>query len=667
MSAQIDRPVGADPGGPTGAPAIVPATSSGRQVGAADGDAHATPGVTPGLTSASVRQPTAVVTGLLATLVHAPSTLAARLRSRFQRAGVTHALDWISDAWIVGGGLLLGVGAAAWLVQDGFRQPMSLPYDAPMALIGAALVAGRLGARRVRRQTAHLAVLQAASARMSRATTIEDVGRAVVEETGRIIDYHNARVYVAEPPDQVVPIAFEGRVGAYEDVDLELLRCTLGEGFTGWVAEHGVPLLVNDANDDPRGQTIPGTDEVDESMLVVPMRYDERIVGVITLSKLGLRQFAPDDLQLLSILADQAATALETARLLARSQDLAMELQRVVDMSSALSQSLDPRQVGELMARHLAGAVGVDECAISVWDEPNDRVMTMGYFPPQAPGSLATEFSLADYPETRRVLEQQSPRIVQDDDPAADRAELDFLEQWGFHTLLMLPLVAKGRSVGLVELYSKTRLELVDPALAVARSMANEAAMALDNATLYEQARELADRDPLTGFFNHRFFHERLGEEILRSSRTHRPVSLLMLDLDEFKLINDTLGHQVGDRVLTWVAEIIRSTLRASDMPARYGGDEFAVILPDADPPAAQSVAERILEAFRDRAFQPEGRGPVPIGVSIGAATYPTDGLAATALIAAADTALYGVKHQGGHGLRVAASGQQVVPTWANA
>lgn len=614
-------------------PAVVPANASGRAWGAASA-------------AARLRQHAAA-------LLRSP--LATRLRSRSQRAGVSHSLDWLKDPWIAGGAVLLGVSAASWLYQDALQRPVNLSLDAPLALAGAVLLASRLGARRVHRQTAHLGVLQAASARMSRATTVEDVGRAVVEETGRIIDYHNARVYVVEPPDQVVPIAFEGRVGAYENVDLDLLRCRLGEGFTGWVAEHGVSLLVNDANDDPRGQLIPGADVVDESMLVVPMRYDERIVGVITLSKLGLHQFADDDLRLLSILADQAATALETARLLARSQDLATELRRIVDMSSALSQSLDPRQVAELMARHLAGAIGVDECAISSWDRARDRVVTMGYFPTQSPGNMGEDFALGAYPETRVVLEHQSSRIVHVDDPTADRAEVDFLERWGFRTLLMLPLVAKGRSIGLVELYSAVRLELVDSALEVARSMANEAAMALDNAFLYEQARELADRDPLTGFFNHRFFHERLGEEILRSSRTGQPVSLLMLDLDRFKLVNDTLGHQMGDRVLTWVAENIRSSLRGSDVPARYGGDEFAILLPDTDPAGAHVVAKRILDAFHERAFQPEARGAVPIGVSIGVATHPTDGLTATALIAAADSALYAAKRHGGHGLQVAA------------
>ena len=198
-------------------------------------------------------------------------------------------------------------------------------------------------------RAAQLEVLQAASARLSRATTIDEIGRTIVEETGGIIDYHNARVYLVEGSD-VVPIAFEGRVGAYELVDLALLTCKLGEGFTGWVAEHGEPILVNDANRDPRGATIAGTDDIDESMLVVPMRYDGVTIGVITLSKLGLDGFGSDDLRLLTILADRAATAVGSARLLTRTQDLAGELRRLLDMSAELSGSLDPRQVADLMA-----------------------------------------------------------------------------------------------------------------------------------------------------------------------------------------------------------------------------------------------------------------------------------------------------------------------------
>ena len=202
----------------------------------------------------------------------------------------------------------------------------------------------------------------------------------------------------------------------------------------------------------------------------------------------------------------------------------------------------------------------------------------------------------------------------------------------------------KGQAVGLVELWTNGPSTWDDRRLDLARTMTNEAAVALENARLYDATRSLADRDPLTGLYNHRFLYERLGEEILRAARGHRPVSVLMLDIDDFKLVNDTFGHQVGDQFLVRLAGVVRSTLRGSDIPARYGGEEFSVILPDADQAAADAAATRIHDALRRQPFQPEGRGPVPISVSIGQATFPADGRTATELIETADARMYVAK-----------------------
>ena len=313
------------------------------------------------------------------------------------------------------------------------------------------------------RWVAQLEAVQRAAARMSGRPTVEAVAEAVADETHSIVDYHNCRVYLVEPNDDMTPVIAAGRIGFYEKIPLDLLRARVGDGFSGWVAQHGTPLLIPDANADPRGQTIPGTDEVDESMLVVPMRYDDRVMGVIALSKLGLRQFDVGHLRLLSILADHAATAVESARALSRAQDLADELRTLAEMSSALSESLDPREVADLVARHMGRPFGVDECVISFWDRTGDRLMRWGHWPPQPMTDKERHFfALAGYPATHRVLDSQEAVEVDVDDPGADGAEVLLLRRDGHHAVVMLPLVAKGETLGLVELIADRSINLDD-------------------------------------------------------------------------------------------------------------------------------------------------------------------------------------------------------------
>jgi len=177
----------------------------------------------------------------------------------------------------------------------------------------------------------------------------------------------------------------------------------------------------------------------------------------------------------------------------------------------------------------MARSTGVEECAISYGDGAAGRVETLCTLPPGPAASRGPSFARSDYPTTMRVLEQQATALVDAEDPDADAAEVALLSAEGHRALAMLPLVAKGRSIGLVELFSKSAIAWSDELLGLVRTMANEAAMALENARLYEDARKLADRDPLTGFYNHRFLHERLGEEVVRTQRVRRPLSRLLL------------------------------------------------------------------------------------------------------------------------------------------
>jgi diguanylate cyclase (GGDEF)-like protein len=152
------------------------------------------------------------------------------------------------------------------------------------------------------------------------------------------------------------------------------------------------------------------------------------------------------------------------------------------------------------------------------------------------------------------------------------------------------------------------------------------------------QLRHLSLTDPLTGLANYRLLMDRLQREVIRSERTRRPFSVVLFDVDKMKQINDEHGHVVGSRALCRVANALRASSRAVDTAARYGGDEFVLLMPESDAAVAAGIADRVAETLAG------DRGAAPVTVSIGAATYPADGTSVEALLEAADRALYRMK-----------------------
>lgn len=188
--------------------------------------------------------------------------------------------------------------------------------------------------------------------------------------------------------------------------------------------------------------------------------------------------------------------------------------------------------------------------------------------------------------------------------------------------------------------------------LALLRALADSSAVALRNARLLDRLHTQATVDELTGCRNRRGFDELLATEISRAKRHGRPLSLLLIDIDHFKSVNDELGHAAGDHALSRIGQLLQSAFRVSDSACRYGGEEFAVILPETAKPEAGAVGERVRRLIAD--LEPDDRLPRRLTASLGVASCPDDAGDAAALVQAADAALYGAKAAGRNLVRVA-------------
>lgn len=501
-------------------------------------------------------------------------------------------------------------------------------------------VATRLGPRPIA-WSAQLEAVQSVAAQLTRLTSVAEVSAALCTQTQRVVAFDNARVYVLRDDGRTLdPVAFRPHAREYHGESAAGLRVTVGEGITGWVAATGTPLIVDDAARDPRAVPIPGSaDLAEESMLLAPLRSESRVIGVVVLSRLGVSRFSDDELRLLGVLADQAAVAIENARLLSQRDRHVAELQALLDIAEAGGGAADERDLADLLATKLRRAAGMDACLISRWDSDNGRLLPIG-----ADGRplIGPERDLAEQRTLRHVLMNDEPVWLDPGREDLEPAELSRLHQLGAAATMLLPLSTAGRVTGLLELLSEVpgrRFSVSETKLL--RAMANQAASALENARLVRQLRDAAETDLVTGVYSHRHLQDRVRQETARAARAHAPMSVLMVDLDDFKRINDEHGHQSGDRVLRSIAGALRAAVRTSDVVARYGGDEFVVLMPDTDEGEARTVAKRAEAAVADLAHPMPDGTEVNVTCSVGLALHPRDGRNGKDLLRAADAKMY--------------------------
>lgn len=428
--------------------------------------------------------------------------------------------------------------------------------------------------------------------------------------------------------------------------------------------EGATPLLIGPG--DPRA----GSDESAfmtagrvEQVLIVPLVVGETCLGAMRVMSRSPRAFDDARLRLGQEIAAQTALAIQNARHLEAAKRYAEEQSTLLRLSQTVISTHDLRDVLTQIAQAALGLDGVDGCRIALWREEADAVELSADETVDDWSSLyvpGERLPLADWPSYRDAMVYGRIRgfhAVDADIHARERANL--LAD-GIHSAAVIPIMIGEEGQGFLALHSRARRRYGEGARRFARELAAQAAAAIDRARLFDALQRRAETDGLTGLLNHRAAQEALDREVAVARVARTPLSVILVDLDDFKLFNDTHGHLLGDRVLGEAAAALRFCARPGDLAARYGGDEFLLILPGASAAIAARIGERLLQRISGTTVAAGGLD-LPIRCSVGSATFPHDGRTRQDLIGRADAAMYAAKDLGGGAVGIVGQGTRTL------
>jgi diguanylate cyclase (GGDEF)-like protein len=321
------------------------------------------------------------------------------------------------------------------------------------------------------------------------------------------------------------------------------------------------------------------------------------------------------------------------------------ELSLLFDITRTINSTLELGELIKLLTETVGVALGFQEFAMLLLDEGSNelKVAATYGFPKQA--DVETMRIKPGDGAVGRSAERAEIVLVEN---VADKP--NYLPYTGRPTVgsfLAVPLKYKGRVIGVMSFNRPTVNAFAPEEIKLLAAIANQAAMAIVNAHLYAETVELSLTDPLTNTANRRHLFQKLELELSRAQRFGNELSILMIDIDHFKLYNDRYGHLAGDEVLKGVGAVLGRTVRRIDTVARYGGEEFAIVLPQIRRQEAFVVAEKLRRAVSLLAFPSEGQERGSVTVSIGLAHFPADAQDVRELVARADAALYAAKDGG--------------------
>jgi diguanylate cyclase (GGDEF)-like protein len=482
---------------------------------------------------------------------------------------------------------------------------------------------------------ARLALLEEASKRIAESLDEGEILRRTVEALVDRFGYAEAAVSLLVGANELELTAISGT----EEIGFKPgHRQKMSEGIIGHVAGQRAAYITGDIEHDPYYFSM---GKRSGSAAGVPILGEGRLLGVLYIESTVPEAFNQDDIQTLDTLSSHMLTAVQKARLYAQTQAHLHAITTLQSMSQAILSSLELQQVFETVIQLLQDTFGYSYVSIYLLEREVLHLAAQVGYP--------NELTIRDIPATQgitgRSARTKQVQFVQEvtSDPDFLRAALEVDSE------ICVPLLKEDKVFGVLNVEAAPGHPLTDNDAGILTALAGPITIAIENARLHAEVKGLALTDGLTGLLNRRGFDQALKYEIVRANRYHYPLALVMIDMDSFKEFNDRWGHPAGDKQLKEVADLLRGGLRASDFVARYGGDEFALILPHTAKAVAFALAGRLRAAAeQSNPNRSDGSGPaVGYTFSIGVAVFPEDGGSEAELLLAADQAELSAKKLG--------------------
>src|SRR5712691_3064422 len=533
------------------------------------------------------------------------------------------------------GVLLLGTPDSRRFAPAELRLLLALGHQIGMAVENSYLI------QQTSRRSEELHVLNEIGRALSSTLNMDALFGKIWEEMKRLFDVDN--FYVARHDTVHDEIQFELEVS--EGVRLPKRSRPVGDHLTEYLIRTRQPLLIRENL--PAEVNRLGVEPI-QSMgcfCGVPLVLHDRAIGVMVAHSPQERVFDEGHLELMRVLASEASISIENARLFEEEQTRARHLTLLNNISRHAISTLNPDEMLAKIAEELELGLTYDHVGIALLEYSTREVVVQAEGGRRREalgrrialgsglvGQVARTGKLAVYAQFRPNDEAARPVLPDSVSAAA------------------LPIFYADQLHGILYVESCVPREFSDEETLLLRTLADLIAGALHNALAFQKAQEQAITDGLTGVKTHRFFMEALSAEWKRSTRAGRAFSLVLMDLDRFKFVNDFYGHLEGDLVLQRVGQILETNCRRSDVVARYGGDEFVILMPETNIEHARQLASKLRAWVSADPLLREKN----ISASFGIACYPLHGSSPQELIQVADASMYLSKHQGGNAVSTA-------------